>query len=801
MNVTAFIASAIGLVCLAVLRLLYVRAARERTRRAAAEGALGRATAVAELNAALSRAKMPAEVVHEAVTELVHAFAAAAGAAFLLAENGSDLTLADAVGYPQPPGDSDVRRTLDSRTPLTDAIRRHELVGIRSRAALAADYPDAARDTVLAAFEAAAVIPLHLGERPVGAIAVGFERAPDLSGDDHAVMLAAGRHIAQALTRARLYERADRARADAEDFRTRADAELRERQRAEEALRESEGKYRALAARSTRLYELSAALSEAMTLESVARVIVRQGRAVVGASAGSVAIIVDGGRQFETLYAEGYSRLLVEAWPRFTAERGLCATTAAERRTPVYVASLSDWQKHYPRSGALAADAGFESSAAMPLLSEGAAIGVLTFHFAAPVSFNDEYVALLRSVVSHCAQALDRARLYEAAQRARADAEEANRAKDDFLSILSHELRTPLNAMLGWASLLRGGALEPGRQARAVEAIFSNASRQAKLIEDLLDVSRIIAGRTSLDIQEFELAECLRGAADAVMPQAEAKGVSLRIEALPSVTVAADPRRLEQVFLNLMSNAVKFTPAGGTITIGAALRNGSADVRVADTGAGIDAEFLPHVFERFRQGDATRSRRAGGLGLGLFIARHLVEAQGGAITAASEGADRGSTFTVTLPIAGTDARAAQGRPAAAAAGDTPAPRLAGIRVLLVDDEPDTLEVMTSMLESCGAKVTAAASARQAIASLSAGQFDVLLSDIAMPDADGYALIRTVRSQLPEQAAHIPAAAVTACASDDDRQRALAAGFQTHLTKPVASSVLAETVASLVQLQV
>ena len=273
----------------------------------------------------------------------------------------------------------------------------------------------------------------------------------------------------------------------------------------------------------------------------------------------------------------------------------------------------------------------------------------------------------------------------------------------------------------------------------------------------------------------------------------------LQLDPLGDATLTADPRRLEQVFLNLIANAVKFTPAGGRVTVGAAVHDGIVDVRVTDTGRGIDPGFLPHVFDRFRQGDAGASRRVGGLGLGLFIARRLVEAHGGTIAAESEGIGQGATFSVRLPSTGT---AESHEPAAEApppplASAAP-PTLYGVRVLLVDDEPDALEVMSSALETCGASVTTATSARDALDSLARDPFDVLLSDIAMPDADGYDLIRGVRGLAPSPVAQIPAAAVTAFASDEDRRRALAAGFHTHLAKPIAPALLAQTVATLAQ---
>jgi CheY-like chemotaxis protein/anti-sigma regulatory factor (Ser/Thr protein kinase) len=351
--------------------------------------------------------------------------------------------------------------------------------------------------------------------------------------------------------------------------------------------------------------------------------------------------------------------------------------------------------------------------------------------------------------------------------------------------------------MLGWAAMLRDGSLDPGRAHRAIEAIFNNATRQGRLIEELLDVSRIVAGRASIDLQDVDLGENIRGAVEAMMPMAAAKGVELRCATTPGISVVADPRRLEQAFLNVLSNAVKFTPRDGRIAVGVEASEQSVRVQVVDTGAGIAPDFLPHVFERFRQSDSATTRNAGGLGLGLFIARQLVEAQGGAIRAESDGPGRGATFTVTLP-AGVEARAVHHATASAAPPELaePMPVLNGIRVLLVDDEPDAREMMSSALETCGAKVVSAASARDALETLARTEVDLLLADIAMPGQDGYELIREIRAMPSERLANMPAAAVTAHARDDERARAIAAGFHMHLTKPVHPGALARAVAAL-----
>lgn len=781
------------------MRRLRRQATTERSARAETERLLQHTAHLQDLTSALSRAKTPSEVTRACLVELLHATTAAGGAMAFATDDGSAYEVVHAIGLPESVTAGAVPLSMSTRTPVTRAMRRHELTVVGSGRDADTEFPDRHLDPVTGFYESAAVIPLARAGRSVGAIVLTYKEPRTFAGDDHQFLLAAGSRTAQALDRARLYELTERGRAEAEDFRARADLELRERQRTEELLRESESKYRGLAARTNRLYELSKGLSEAVSVAAVARVIVAQGKVVVGASAASVAAVTDDGHEFETLHAEGYPRHVMDEGKHFQADPGLLSVAAAQSRQPVLVPTLSEMQKQYPASTRISADAGYTSAAALPLLVEGSVKGVLLFHFTAPVNFDADYSALLVSVAQHCAQALDRARLYESAQAARRVAEEANRSKDEFLSIVSHELRTPLNAMLGWASLLRTGALDQARKTRAIEAVFTNATRQAHLIEELLDVSRIVAGRASLDPHQLDLGDNVRGAVEAIMPLADAKGIEVTVEPLRQVTVHADPRRLEQVFLNLLSNAVKFTPTGGRVSIALDVRGASAEVRVTDTGDGIDPAFLPHVFERFRQADSTMARSVGGLGLGLFIARHLVDAQGGHIRAESEGPGRGAAFTVSLPVIAARMSLPDPRPAPARdRGDRheEPPDLTGVRVLLVDDEADTREVMVSALEASGATVFAAASAAEAIEMLHRAHVDVLLSDLAMPGRDGYELIRQVRSQTSSGFSSVPAAAVTASARDDERQRALRAGFQVHLAKPVGPTALARTVAAL-----
>lgn len=778
----------VGLLISLAVRHLRQEMRVERDARTETERQLRRTASLQQLTATLSRATTPADVMRTCLPELLHAVDATAGAVLLIADDGSECELAHAVGDADRPVEPGHTFTLTSTSPIADAIRRRELV---ESAAPASGEPSRW------VREGDVVVPLIAAGRAIGAVIVSILPPRLVDGEERQFLLSAGRHTAQALDRARLYETAERARAEAEGLRVRADSELRERQKAQEALRLSEAKYRSLAARTSRLYALSAGLSEAVTPEAVASAIVHLGKVVVGASAGSVALLVESGTRFQTLYDDEHSPATADAERGVALDEGLASTAAVKTGRPVFVGSFAEWQDKYPQSASIAADGGYASAAVLPLLAEGSVLGVLSFYFTVPVNCDEEYTALLTSVAQHCAQALDRARLYETADRARSEAEAANRSKDDFLSTISHELRTPLNAMLGWAAMLRSGAVDAGRTQRAVEAIFNSATRQGRLIEELLDVSRIVAGRASFELEEVDLGENIRGAVEAMMPQAAAKGVEIRCGTTPGVCVLADPRRLEQVFLNLLSNAVKFTPSGGRIAVDVAISGQSVDVRVTDTGAGIAPAFLPHVFDRFRQADSATTRSAGGLGLGLFIARQLVEAQGGAIRVESEGAGRGATFTVTLPAA-TSAPAVHHMAAAAATTDLlePMPVLDGVRILLVDDEPDAREVMASALESCGATVMSTASALEAFETLARTEIDLLLSDIAMPGEDGCELIRRIRSLPSPRLASLPAAAVTAYARDDERARALAAGFQMHLTKPIHPVALARAVATL-----
>ncbi|HVR98808.1 MAG TPA: response regulator [Thermoanaerobaculia bacterium] len=382
-------------------------------------------------------------------------------------------------------------------------------------------------------------------------------------------------------------------------------------------------------------------------------------------------------------------------------------------------------------------------------------------------------------------------------REARAAAEAASAMKDEFMAILSHELRTPLNAIIGWAALLRSGTLQGEKLDRAIESIERNARAQARLIEDLLDLSAIISGRISLRAQPLDLVPVVEGALDAVRLMAEAKSIHFETALDPDAgPVSGDPDRLQQVVWNLLSNAVKFTPAGGTVRVQLEQLDGRARILVSDTGPGIDPAFLPHVFEPFRQADASSRRAQKGLGLGLAIVRRLVGLHGGSVRADSEGAGRGAQFLVELPLRArqgferrmpdTAAQPLQGCP----------PNLAGLKVLVVDDEADVRDLVTLMLEKCDAQVVAVESVAEALQVLPELRPDVLLSDLAMPGEDGYDLIRRIRALPASAGGRIPAAAITAYARAEDRRRTLLAGFNLHVAKPIDPSELLAVVASL-----
>ena len=395
----------------------------------------------------------------------------------------------------------------------------------------------------------------------------------------------------------------------------------------------------------------------------------------------------------------------------------------------------------------------------------------------------------------------EREQLLDKEQKAREAAEAANRAKDEFLATVSHELRAPLNAMLGWAQILRSTRVDEKTLSHAIEIIERSARTQSRLIEDLLDTARIVSGKLRLDIQPVDLTSIIENAVDVLRPASEAKNIDiqLRLNAGRDV-ITGDPDRLQQVVWNLLSNAIKFTPKAGRVEVHLERADPHVRITVSDTGRGITPEYLPFIFDRFHQAESSSPRRSG-LGLGLSLVRHLVELHGGTVYAKSRGEGQGASFIINLPLRAVLPQSGDGEPPVfGGVGVLGAPSLDGVWVLIVDDESDARELVATLLQQCGANVTPVGSAHEALSVIASGENgrhpDVVVSDVSMPEVDGYELMRRVRELSPENGGRIPAVALTAYGRSIDRIRALSAGFQMHMPKPVEPAELATVVASL-----
>ena len=391
--------------------------------------------------------------------------------------------------------------------------------------------------------------------------------------------------------------------------------------------------------------------------------------------------------------------------------------------------------------------------------------------------------------------------------RAKKEAEEAARAKDEFLSVVSHELRTPLNGILGWAQILQTRKPNPETTERAIEAILRGARAQSKLIEDILDFTRIISGKLRLEVMQIDLTMIVESALDVITPAANAKEIRLQTVLDSNGFVSGDASRLQQVLWNLLSNAVKFTPRGGRVQISVQRVNSSVEISVSDTGKGISADFLPFVFERFKQSDNSTTRRHGGLGLGMAITRHIIELHGGTIRAESAGENHGTTFTVSLPVSivhRAKPKDEKGETRVAIDENNllkiALPRLDELRVLIVDDEADARDLLVTVLTQQGARAVAVATVAEAVEKFRAEPPDLIVSDIEMPDEDGFSLIKKLRLFNKTQEKKIPAIALTAHARPSERLKVLSAGFQTHLSKPVETAELLAVIASFAELR-
>ncbi|MHC5758635.1 PAS domain S-box protein [Nostoc sp.] len=518
--------------------------------------------------------------------------------------------------------------------------------------------------------------------------------------------------------------------------------------------------------------------------------------------------------------------------------------TVAQERHPIAVENV---QQSTDSQTELLRSLGITAYYAYPLIAQGRLLGTLSFGSRSRLSFTDNQKGMMQAVCDQIAIAMERASLIASLQQQTEQLQEANRMKDEFLGILSHELRSPLNAILGWAQLLQRSKLNETQMARATETIERNAKAQTQLIEDLLDISRMIRGKLRLNVRTCNLVPMIESAIETVSLAAQSKEIDLRFSLIPSketpnsdwglginrenlespeaqsqtnqhsedsklsensqFLVSGDFERLQQIIWNLLSNAIKFTPVGGRVEVQLSVVSGEekqqttdkyAQIQVIDTGIGMSRDFLPYVFDRFRQADSSSTRTYGGLGLGLAIVRHLVELHGGTVHADSPGKEQGATFTVKLPLLKTPPLSPFPPLPLSPSPPPPLPlSLLGVRVLVVDDQADTREFITTVLEQCQAEVKAVASVSEALQVITQWKPDVLVSDIGMPQEDGYSLIRKLRSQPPELGGNIPAAALTAYARAEDRMRAIQEGYQLHLPKPIEAAELATVVASLV----
>jgi signal transduction histidine kinase/CheY-like chemotaxis protein len=596
---------------------------------------------------------------------------------------------------------------------------------------------------------------------------------------------------------------------------------LQARQRAEQELRET----REALEEEKRILELlnktGAKLSAQLDLESVVQMVTDAGTELSGAQFGAFFYTANSeqGDVFMLYTLSGAPRAAFENFGHPRATPIFAPTFRAEG-----VLRSADITQD-PRYGQVGPHHGMppghlpvKSYLAVPVVSRmGEAIGGLFFGHSAPGVFTERSERLIVGIASQAAIAIDNARLYEqekraaaerarlleAEQKARLEVERISVMKDEFLATLSHELRTPLNAVLGWADLLSNRNAEDAELRRGLDTIARNARAQSQLIDDLLDMNRIVSGKIRLDVQLVDLANIVEAALESVGPTISAKGLRLRKTVDPHAgPVFGDPNRLQQVVWNLLSNAVKFTPRGGKLDVILQRVNSHVEISIADSGIGIAPEFLPHLFERFSQAETSTTRKFGGLGLGLAIVKQLLELHGGSIRAESPGDGQGARFVVSLPLRAvkgfdqTQEHPTTRKPSSLPPGSIDPELLKGISVLVVDDEPDARDLLQAVLQAASAEVWVASGADEALTLVKQRRFSAIVSDIGMPDRDGYAFIKDVRALSAAEGAKTPAVALTAFARSEDRTRAMLSGFQVHLSKPIEPRELVATLKSL-----
>jgi signal transduction histidine kinase/ActR/RegA family two-component response regulator len=601
------------------------------------------------------------------------------------------------------------------------------------------------------------------------------------------------------------------------------EAEIAERKETEVALRSVKEELEVQVEDLRRLHEMSVGLTRTLDIESVLKEVLRAAMDVQHTDMGLLSLCGSERGGLNLHVQSGFDEEFLRQIEWVPPGGGACGTCYEQRRRVVVEDVETDPLFALYREAAR--DAGFRSCHSTPLITRGGnIIGVLSVHFPEPQRPSERETRLLDLYAQLAADIIENAQLHSRVQRdleereqllvreqtARAEAESANRLKDEFLATVSHELRTPLTAILGWSHMLRKNRLDGAATQRAVQTIERNAQLQAQLVEDILDVSRVIAGKLRLNVSLVDAASVINAAIDSVQPAADSKGIQLEVTLDPKARrIQGDPERLQQVVWNLLSNAIKFTPAGGRARVRLERTEDFVQIKVSDTGCGISKEFLPFIFDRFRQADGTTTRRHGGLGLGLAIVRHLVELHGGTARAESPGEGQGSTFIISLPLSVAYEQGSAGGIGKAhtsrLTGDVQVwplssqPSLEGLRVLAVDDDKDTLGMLAVVLAEYKATVQTASSAKEALDMLEWYAPDVLISDVAIPGEDGYSLINRIRErEAQRRCKQVQAVALTAYARVEDRVRALSAGFNLFVQKPVDPNELITSIANLVE---
>ncbi|MBD1847028.1 GAF domain-containing protein [Cyanobacteria bacterium FACHB-63] len=553
-----------------------------------------------------------------------------------------------------------------------------------------------------------------------------------------------------------------------------------------------------------RLRELGERLVTEGDIQTLYQEILTTAITLTRADAGTVQIFDPATQDLLLLATQGFERNMIEYFYRVNVRSNTPCGMALKNGDRTFVNFNVPEREDPDGSMRLHVEAGYRSAQSTPLMARsGNSIGMISTHWRKPHQPSERELRFLDLLARQAADLIEqrqitaeREQLLAREQAARAEADRANRIKDEFLAVLSHELRSPLNPILGWTRLLQTGKLDKTRQRDALATIERNAKLQTQLIEDLLDISRILQGKLSLTAAPVNLAVVISAALETVRLAAEAKHIQITLDLAPNIAfISGDAARLQQVVWNLLTNAVKFTPQGGQATIELRQVEQWAQIRVIDMGKGIPADFLPHVFEYFRQQDSSTTRKFGGLGLGLAIVHQIVERHGGTVWAESRGENQGATFTVRFPVLPQTVSISAELPYTQVNIETP---LDNVQILLVDDEPDTREFQAFLLEQSGANVKAVASGAEALQVLDQWIPDVIISDVGMAEMDGYMLIEQIRSRPSNRGGTIPMIALTAYAADHDRQRALQAGFQMHLTKPLEPEQFVSAIISLLK---